>query len=231
MDSQTSTSFEKEFNRLSFLASIATSDSNSTTTTTQQQPLNTGKSEQVAIKPSQPTTTAFNGHASPQKLPVVNGGLGSGKLDIEKINKILNSNAQASHQNQAIYLSASKHGNSIPINKNTIVANSLSTVTTSTFITTPITRPSLTSTTYIQPTPAENKLSTVTVRPPSSSITAASNLQTVNQPLIISSSPQKIQDHTAGGQTILLPANFAGKEAKFSHLFSHCFSLYVFINF
>ena len=209
MDSQTSSSFEKEFNRLSFLASIATSDSNSTTTT--QQSSNTGKSEQAVIKPSQPTTaTTVNGHPSPQKLPVVNGGLGSGKLDIEKINKILNSNAQASHQSQAIYLNASRHGNSIPINKNTIVANPLSKVTTSTFITTPVTRPSLTSTTYIQPTPTENKLSTVTVRPPSSSIAAASNLQTVNQPLIISSSPQKIQEHAAGGQTILLPANFAG---------------------
>lgn len=208
MDSQTSSSFEKEFNRLSFLASIATSDSKSTTTT--QQLSNTGKSEQAATKPSQPiTTTTINGH-SPQKLPVVNGGLGSGKLDIEKINKILNSNAQASHQSQAIYLNASRHGNSIPINKNTIVANPLSKVTTSTFITTPVTRPSLTSTTYIQPTPTENKLSTVTVRPPSSSIAAASNLQTVNQPLIISSSPQKIQEHAAGGQTILLPANFAG---------------------
>ena len=205
MDSQNSTSFEKEFNRLSFLASIATSDSSSTPPSSGS---NAGKNEQIISKPAQTTTT--NGHTIPQKVPVVNGGLGSGKLDIEKINKILNSNAQAVNQSQAVYLNASNHGNTLPFNKSTILANSSSQVTTSTFFTTPVTKPSLTSTTYIQSTPSEKKLSTVTVRSPASSI-FTSNLQTVNSPLIISSSPQKIQEHPNGGQTILLPANFAGR--------------------
>ena len=210
MDSQNPSSFEKEFNRLSFLASIATSDSSTTTVSSAQ------KAQITPIKPSVKPSSSVSQH----KTVVVNGGLGSGKLDIEKINKILNSNAQITNQSQTIYLNASKQGTTLLCtNKSIASANVISSnVTTATLITTPATKSSVSSTSYIQPLPGpDKKLSSVTVRPPIKlpkqviATPAASSLPNLNQPLIISSSPQKIQEHTSGSQTILLPANFAGE--------------------
>lgn len=143
-------------------------------------------------------------------------------LDIEKINKILNSNAQINNQQPSIYQNAMRQGTKTVLGMNTSIKNNNLLVATqpmaapATLVSTPVTKPVVTQTiTAIQPSIAEQKIfqKKLTTKPPIVTMqtpTNVSNLHTLNPPLIISSSPQKTQDPTNAGQTIFLPANFAG---------------------
>jgi len=230
MEKESPSSFEKEFNRLSFLASIATGanddqNSNPSVTKDTSQPSTNSPQIQSAAQ----LFSNFNGNMPSQKVIVPVNGLENNTskgLDIEKINKILNSNAQINNQQPSIYQNAMRQGSKTTLGMNTTLKNNnllvatQSVATPSALISTPVTKPIVTQTVAaIQPSITEQqkifqkKLTGVTAMPPIVTMqtpTPVSNIHTLNPPLIISSSPQKTQEQTNGGQTIFLPANFAG---------------------